>query len=410
MAKTVLISGVGVAGPTLAYWLKVAGFEPVLVERAPALRTGGYIIDFWGLGYDIAERMGLTAQINAIGYHVKEVRVVDGQGRRITGFGTRVFDELTDGRFVSVARSGLSRLLFEKVRAMTEVLFDDEIVGLRETADGVDVQFERSRARRFDLVVGADGLNSKVRSMAFGPQCRFEKRLGYGVAALDVRDYRLRDEDCYLMYCRPGNMLGRFTQRDDRTLFLFVFALRDDEPLPTSLHEQKAMLRRIYRRGKWETPRILDALDHASELYFDSVSQIRMNNWSRGRIALVGDAASCVSLMAGQGAALAMISAYVLAGELARAGGRYEDAFARYESILRAYIEGKQLGAEHFSAAFAPRTRYGLWFRNQVIRTFALPGLARWTIGRDLIDAVKLPDYDWPSRPAAPTVRRAAHV
>ena len=394
--RTVLISGVGIAGPALAYWLKAAGYQPTLVERAPALRGGGYVIDFWGLGYNIAERMGLIGQIERIGYHVREVRIVGDRGQRLTGFGTRVFDELTNERFVTVARSGLSRLLFETVRDSTETLFDDEIVDLRERDDDVQVRFKRAGERSFDLVVGADGLHSTVRALAFGPQDRFEKRLGYAVAALEVSGYRPRDEDAYLMYARPGCMIGRFTQHDDRTLILFVFAT-DGRPLPSALEQQKAMLRDIYRDGKWETQQILGELDRAQDLYFDSVSQIRMNRWSRSRIALVGDAAFCVSLLAGQGSALAMISAYVLAGELAKADGQHNIAFAEYESLLRDYIVSKQKGAERFAGAFAPRTEWGLWFRNQVIRSFAIPGLARIAIGRDIRDVLQLPPYRWPA-------------
>ena len=222
--KTVLISGAGIAGPTLAFWLKAGGFEPTLIERAPALRTGGYVIDFWGLGYDIAERMGLAGEINRIGYHVREMRIVDDRGKRVTGFGTKVFSELTDGRYVTLGRSDLSRLLFEKIKGTTEVIFDDEIVGLQEQADCVQVQFKHAGERRFDLVIGADGLHSDVRRLAFGPQHQFEKQLGYAVAAFEVGGYRPRDEDVYLMYGQPGRMLGRFTLHDDRTLFLFVFA------------------------------------------------------------------------------------------------------------------------------------------------------------------------------------------
>ena len=196
------------------------------------------------------------------------------------------------------------------------------------------------------------------------------------------------------MYGQPGLMLGRFALHDDRTLFLLVFA-DDGGSLPATLNEQKAMLRERYRDGKWECPRILDEIDRTRELYFDSVSQIRMERWSKGRVALIGDAAFCVSLAAGQGSALAMISAYVLAGELANARGRHEEAFGKYEASLRDYIGGKQKGAERFAAAFAPRTRWGQGLRNLVIRTFAIPGLARLAVGRDITDALRLPDYDW---------------
>ncbi|HEY3795182.1 MAG TPA: FAD-dependent monooxygenase, partial [Bradyrhizobium sp.] len=366
--------------------------------RAPALRRGGYVIDFWGLGYDIAERMGLIAEINRAGYKAQEMRIVDDRGRRVAGFGTRVFTELTAGRYVTLARSDLSRLLFEKLEGDTEVIFGDEIVSLEEHCSGVRVQLKHAGERQFDLVIGADGLHSVVRKLAFGPQQGFEKDLGYIVAAFEPGGYRPRDEDTYLMYGQPGRMVGRFTLRDDRTLFLFVFAAGGDS-LPSTLDEQKAMLRRKYAAGMWECPSILTELDRATEVYLDRVSQIRMRNWSKGRIALIGDAAFCVSLLAGQGSALTMISAYVLAGELAAAGGQYRQAFDSYEARLRAFIETKQRGAERFAGAFAPKTAWGLYFRNQVIRTFAIPGLARLAIGREIVDTLQLPEYVFPSLP-----------
>ncbi len=396
--KTVLISGAGIGGPTLAFWLKAAGFEPTLIELAPALRTGGYVIDFWGLGYDIAERMGLAGDVERIGYHMRELRIVDDRGERMAGFGTNVFRELTGGRYVTLGRSDLSRLLHDTIKGTTDVKFGDEITGLQERADGVQVQFKTGGERRFDLVIGADGLHSNVRRLAFGPQDRFEKQLGYVVAAFEVRGYRPRDEDVYVTYGEPGRMLGRFALHDDRMLFLFVFAATVDRlPATLDLPAQKRLLHDRYGNGKWECPRILDALERAQELYFDPVSQIRMDRWSRGRVALVGDAAFCVSLMAGQGSALAMTAAYVLAGELAKADGRHEQAFGKYEELLRAYIGLKQQGAERFAAVFAPKTRWGLFLRNQVIKAFAIPGLARFAFGRDIIDTLQLPDYRWPA-------------
>lgn len=155
--KNVLISGVGIGGPTLAYWLARAGFKPTLVERAPDLRKGGYVIDFWGLGYDIAERMGIAGEIERQGYHVQEMRVVDDRGRCVAGFGTKVFRELTGGRYVTVARSELSRLLFEKSIGKAEVMFGDEIVAISQRATLVDVTFKHGGQRQFDLVIGADG-------------------------------------------------------------------------------------------------------------------------------------------------------------------------------------------------------------------------------------------------------------
>src|SRR3974390_2341207 len=327
-AKTVLISGAGIGGPTLAYWLKAAGFEPTVGEYAPRVRTSGYCLGFWGLGYDIAERMGLLDDINREGYHIREMRIVNGKGDRISGFGTNVFRELTGGRSVKICRSDLSRLLFETIKNDTETVFGDEVIGLREQADSVQVTFKRGSQRRFDLVVGADGLHSTIRRLAFGSQDRFEKPLGYIVAAFEASGYRPRDEDVYVTYCRPGRMLGRVALSKDRTLFLFVFATdfgARSEILGATA--QKAMLRDVFGDGKWETSRILAELEQAQDFYFDRVSQIKMPTWSQGRIALVGDAAFCVSLMAGQGAALAMTAAYILAGALGKMGQQNDKAF-----------------------------------------------------------------------------------
>jgi 2-polyprenyl-6-methoxyphenol hydroxylase-like FAD-dependent oxidoreductase len=398
-SKTVLISGAGIAGPTLAFWLRAAGLQPTLVERAPTLRSSGFVIDFWGLGYEIAERMGLAAEIGRIGYHMRELRIVDSRSERVAGFGTSVFRELTGSRFVTIARSDLSRLLFEKIKGTTEVLLGDEIVGLKEEASAVRVQFKHADERQFDLVIGADGLHSKVRELIFGPEDSFEKQLGYLVAAFEVCGYRPRDEDVYVIYSKPGRMLGRFALQKDRTLFLFVFTeTRRLSPL-VDLSARKALLRQRFNDGTWECPRILGELDHANELYFDRVSQIKMDRWSEGRVALVGDAAFSVSLMAGQGSALAMTAAYVLAGELAKAKGNHDQAFNEYQNLLQTFITSKQRGAERFANAFAPRTQWGLFLRNLVIRTLTMPGLARLTFGRDITDTIVLPEYHWPALP-----------
>jgi 2-polyprenyl-6-methoxyphenol hydroxylase-like FAD-dependent oxidoreductase len=182
--------------------------------------------------------------------------------------------------------------------------------------------------------------------------------------------------------------------RDDQTLFLFVFTV-DVAALAMlrDLPRQRAMLRARFSDRAWECPHILDALDHTDNLYFDRVSQIRMPKWSQGRITLVGDAAYCVSLMSGQGSAVAMTGAFVLAGELARASGRHVEGFANYEKILRPFIDAKQRGAERFAAAFAPKTGWGLFLRNQVIKAAAIPGIARLTFGRAIVDRLQLPDY-----------------
>ena len=388
----VLISGAGITGPTLAFWLRKYGFAPTLVECAPALRTGGYVIDFWGLGYDIAEKMGLLPDIAKLGYHMQELRIVDDHGRRLSGFGVRVFRELTSGRYITLGRSDLSKLIYDRISGSCEIIFGDSITSLREAHGEVHVEFEHSGERHFDLVIGADGLHSRVRKLVFGPQDRYEKDLGYRVAAFETGGYRPRNELVYLIHSAPGRQVGRFSLHNDRTLFLFIFN-GGGEPQAHGVAAQKAILRKRFAGDGWELPQILAALDACTELYFDRVSQIRMGTWSQGRIALVGDASFCVSLLAGQGSALAMTAAYVLAGELATSSDHPREAFRRYEERLRPFIDAKQRAAERFAAAFVPRTRRGIFFRNQVIKAFRVPAIAKVAISRDIRDQLQLPRY-----------------
>jgi 2-polyprenyl-6-methoxyphenol hydroxylase-like FAD-dependent oxidoreductase len=388
----VLISGAGIAGPTLAFWLSKYGLAPTLVENATALRTGGYVIDFWGLGYDIAEKMGLLPDIVRIGYHVRELRIVDDRGRRLSGFGVQVFRELTNGRYITFGRSDLSKLIYDRISGSCEIIFGDSITSLHEVDNEVHVEFEHGGERRFDLVIGADGLHSRVRKLVFGPQDRYEKDLGYRVAAFETAGCRPRNELVYIIHSAPGRQVGRFTPHNDRTLFLFIFR-GGGEPEAHAVAAQKAILRKTFAGDGWELPGILAALDICNDFYFDRVSQIRLDAWSRGRVALVGDAGFCVSLLAGQCSALAMTAAYVLAGELATSQDRPQEAFRRYEERLRPFIRAKQQAAERFAAAFVPRTRPGVFFRNQVIKAFRVPAIARIAIGRDIRDQLELPRY-----------------
>ena len=323
--------GAGVAGPTLAYWLARYGLTPTIIESAPRLRSGGYIIDFWGAGFDIAERMGILPQILDKGYKVRELRVVDTNNRRVAGFPVDAFFRMTQGRYISVPRSELAASIFATTQNSVETIFSENVDRLEQTANNIRVYFKSGDTREFDLVVGADGLHSRVRELTFGPEQRFEKYLGFKVAAVQIEGYRPRDELVYVLFTEVGQQVGRFTMRENRTLFLFTFA--DSNPdIPNDGHTQKELLRKRFANSGWECRQILDALDASPDFYFDRVSQIQMPSeqglWSRGRVSLLGDAASCVSLLAGQGCALAMIAAYILAGELHQAKGTTPEPFS----------------------------------------------------------------------------------
>ncbi len=399
---SVLISGVGIAGPTLAYWLSVYGVESTLIERAPQLRTSGYAIDFWGLGFDIAERMGILTDLKRDGYNIRELRIVNAQGRPIGGFDVDIFRAATHGRYVTIPRTDLAKSICRKVEGRCETIFGDSIAGLRQDVHGVDVTFEHAAPARFDMVIGADGLHSVVRKLTFGEENRFETFLGYSVAAFEVTGYRPRDENIYVNYSVPGKQVGRLSLRNDRTLFLFVFIdQRRDRIDPDDTEPQRSVLRAQFGNIGWECPQILAAMESCPELYFDRVSQIRMNTWSKGRVGLIGDAAFCPSLLAGQGAALAMVAAYVLAGEFGRANTSPEKALKRYDALLRDFMVEKQNAAAKFATSFAPKTRWGLFLRNQITKAFAVPLVAKWALGSTLLDRIELPDYSAEKLPVA---------
>jgi 2-polyprenyl-6-methoxyphenol hydroxylase-like FAD-dependent oxidoreductase len=390
----IIINGAGIAGPTLAYWLRKAGHEVLLVEAAPQLRRDGYVIDFWGAGYDVAEKMGLLPRIRDLGYQVTELRFVDRHGRRRGGSATAPLRRLLGGRFTSLRRSDLAATIYGALDGTVETIFGDSVASIEEAGCSTRVRFEHAPPREADLVVGADGLHSRVRRLVFGPDAGAEVSLGYHVAAFEVEGYRPRDELIYVSHGAPGRQISRFSMRDDRTLFLFV--LRDEylpAECPATEQEHKAVLTKAFADVGWESPRILAALASVRSMYFDRVSQIRMNSWTKGRTALIGDAAACVSLMAGEGAGLAMAEAYVLAGELRNCRGDPGAAFARYKERMMPFLKRKQESAAKFASSFAPKTALGITFRNVVTRLLRFPLIVDFLLGRELRDEIKLPDY-----------------
>ncbi|OBH82632.1 hypothetical protein A5681_22325 [Mycobacterium scrofulaceum] len=390
----IAVVGAGIAGPTLAYWLSRYGHEATLIEKAPRLRTGGYVVDFWGGGYTVAERMGLTAELHAAGYAVREVRLVDRNSRRVGGFAAELFRRNVGGRFVTVPRGDLSAMIYRAIEGRTETLFGESVSAIDQTDSGVRVALEGGGTRQFDLLIGAGGVHSPVRDLVFGPPSRFETDLGYRVAAFEAEGYQPRDELVYLAYTMPGRMIARFAMRGERTMFLFVFTPdhlpgRDPRDVPHA----KAILHEVFGDAGWECPEILRALDDASDVYFDRTSHIVMDHWSNGRVALIGDAAAAVSLLAGEGTGLAMVEAYILAGELNRAGADHGEAFRRYERRVRPIVEARQRSARVFATMFAPKTAPGLWIRNQGSKLLNVPRLADWVVRSEFRDDIALPEY-----------------
>jgi 2-polyprenyl-6-methoxyphenol hydroxylase-like FAD-dependent oxidoreductase len=247
--------------------------------------------------------------------------------------------------------------------------------------------------RDFDIVIGADGQHSGVRSLCFGPETAYETYLGYRVGAFEAPGFRPRDEGVYVIHPSPSHQLARFALREDRTLFLLVFRSDADPSMPSTTAGIREVLRSEFADVGWEAPQILDAMERAEDIYFDRISQIRIPAWTKGRVALIGDAAGAVSLLAGEGTGLAIVEAYVLAGELHRAEGDFRRAFSEYEKRLRHFIEEKQKTAVKFASTFVPETTLGIWARNQATRLMSIPGVGDLLLGQNLRDDLDLPNY-----------------
>jgi 2-polyprenyl-6-methoxyphenol hydroxylase-like FAD-dependent oxidoreductase len=389
----IAINGVGVAGPTLAYWLKRMGHEPVLFEKAPALRTGGYLIDFWGLGYEIAERMGILASLRARAYEMQRMRMFDRHGREEAHVDLRPMREALHGRLISIARSDLTTALFGACDGIP-ARFGVSIVGIAGNGARALVTLSDGSSEHFDVVVGADGLHSPVRALAFGPESRFERFLGCYVAAFRVPSYPHRDELTHVSHTVRRRQAGRVSLRDGETLVLFVWRAESvDSQIPLGREHQQTAIRSAFGDMGWETPQLLQAMESAVDFYFDCVSQIHMPRWSTGSVVLLGDAAACPSLLAGEGTGLAMLEAYVLAGELHRANGNATVALRAYEQQLRHFVSAKQDSAVWFRGFFAPETALGLAVRNLAVHAFGVPLIAKPLLVRSLRDNLELPQY-----------------
>ncbi|MFF5205025.1 FAD-dependent monooxygenase [Streptosporangium sp. NPDC000396] len=342
--KNVLISGAGIAGVTLAHWLHRYGFGVTLVERAPAIRAGGYKVDIRGAALQVIEWMDLTERVRGMRTEVRTGSVVDAAGRRVASmdgdtFGGREHDD------AEVLRGELHQLLYELTAQDVDYRFGDSIAALTPTSDGVQVTFAGGRTELFDLVVGADGLRSTTRALAFGPDDQFVRDMGYYVSVFSVPNHLGLDRE-ELTYVGPGRTaLTYSTAREAGARAMFLFS---SEPLSYDHRdraEQERLLTAAYAGEGWELPRLLRAVSDSPDFLFDSLSQVHMDRWSAGRVVLLGDAAHCASPASGQGTSLALVGAYVLATELAAAGGDHTAAFDAYERRMRPFVgENQKLG------------------------------------------------------------------
>jgi len=265
---------------------------------------------------------------------------------------------------VEILRGDLARVLYDHTKDYTEYVFGDRVTSLTETADGVHVTFRHGAPRTFDLVVGADGVHSGVRAAAFGPEGSFKHDLGYGIAGFTAPNHLGLDHSS-VMYNEPGRGLMVSSHRlPDRLHVALTFSADDVEFRRRTMDEQKELVARLFKGVGWEVPKLLEALPAADDLFFDSISQIHLDSWSKGRIVLLGDAAWCAG-PGGSGTGLAMMGAQVLAGELAAAGGDHVTAFAKYEARLRKAATVGQKNGKGSGNFLAPRTAAKIRNRNR---------------------------------------------
>ncbi|GLZ78298.1 FAD-binding monooxygenase [Actinorhabdospora filicis] len=393
MSRHVLISGASIAGPALAHWLHHHGMTATVIERAPRLRLGGQTVDLRGAGRTVIERMGLEPAARARTTHEAGLHFVDGRNHVRASFGS---ESLNGDGFVTeleLLRGELADLLYQHTRDTTEYIFGDEITGLSDSGDGVDVTFRRGAGRRFDLVVLAEGFRSRTRDLVFADIAR-TRSFGLYTAYFTIPRAET-DGNWARWYNAPGRRVVLLRPDNLGTTraslsFLHPQGGLDRQPL-SAQHE---FLRGHYADAGWETPRVLDAMGDSDDFYFESIGQMRLDRWSRGRIAALGDAAYCASPLSGMGTSLALVGAYVLAGELARHPD-HREAFDAYEAIMRPYVEQAQNVSALAPRLAAPKTRTGIRLLHTAARVAANPRIGRLTtrFTNPPADAIDLPSY-----------------
>ncbi|MFF6995861.1 FAD-dependent oxidoreductase [Streptomyces sp. NPDC008313] len=365
--RKVLISGAGIAGLALAYWLNRHGFEVTVVEKGDTLRGGGYPVDVRGTALEVVRRMGVLPRLRDAHIDLRRMTFLDGDGSEIASLPPHVVTGGVEGQDLEVRRGDLTHALYSAVRDDVEFVFDDFVHTLGQTAHGVDVTFSGGGSRTFDMVFGADGMHSRTRESLFGPEERFRRHLGYCFAGFTMRNtFGLSREA--LMWSTAGRAATLYaTGYGDEAHALLVFA--QPEPPSHVLRNPKAqrdLVAETFAGAGWEVPRLVAGLHDADDLFFDAVSQIRMHRWSSGRVALLGDAAYAPSFLTGQGSSLALVGAYMLADALADRG--HTAGFAAYEHNTREFVTLNQDVVREGDARLFPTTARGLAERDDMLR------------------------------------------
>jgi len=375
----ILISGGGIAGLTLAYRLHRLGHRPVVAEKVASLRGEGYMMDFFGPGYDVSEKMGLLPDLEKIHYQIPRLAFVDSNGNEKFSVDYAAVRKLFNGRHFNFMRGDLERVLYSRVKDDVEVRFATTVGAFDQDAQRVQVRFRDGTTDSFDLLVGADGVHSHVRALAFGPEPNFMRFLGYDTAAfiLDQPPQALHDRAAFYTLTEPRRQAAIYPIRGNRLATFFVHKSARP-PGDFCVESARQELHAAYRGMGWIVPELLERSEQVAGLYFDAVTQIEMPTWSLGRVVLVGDACQCVSLIAGQGASMAMAGAYILAQALAEARDDVAGALARYEQQIKPDIEEKQRAGRSMARWFVPEDRAHLAVRDLFLRATGWPLASRF--------------------------------
>ncbi|GAA4096062.1 FAD-dependent monooxygenase [Actinomadura miaoliensis] len=388
--REILISGAGISGPALAYWLHRSGFTVTVVEKAGALRDGGYPIDIRGTAIEVVRRMGILPRLRDAHIDSRRCTFLDAEGGVVASLNPHAVAGSVEGQDLEVRRGDLAAILYAMVRDDVEFLFNDSIDTLDQSEQGVDVTFHSGRRRTFDLVVGADGMHSPTRESLFGPEEQFHRYLGYCFAIFTMPNtFGLSHE--LMLWNTPGKAAALYAVGDNDELHAFL-NFHQPEPPFDALRDpdaQRDLVARIFAGAGWEIPRMVNAMRDADDLFVDMVGQIRMPHWSSGRVALVGDAAYAPSFLTGQGSSLALVGAYMLANALS-ANRDHTAAFAAYERDVRGFVAMNQALVDNGEATLFPTTARALEQRNTMLRDLVTMPSAT---ARPAHSALTLPEF-----------------
>jgi 2-polyprenyl-6-methoxyphenol hydroxylase-like FAD-dependent oxidoreductase len=365
--QNVLISGASIAGPALAFWLTRYGFNVTVIEKAPIIRKGGYRVDVRGVAVEVAERMGIMSKIRESGTAMKGSSFINSEGKRLVNIYDPNLLGMRQANESEIMRGDLANILYDATKNDTEYIFNESITKIVQTEENVIVTFKNGSPRTFDLVIGADGLHSNVRNIAFGKENGFIQNFGYYFAIFTISNFFELDH-WELSYFSEGKVMNIFSAGDDNEAkALFMFASDTTGHNYHDIEKQKKILYDRYKDDGGDILKVVKTVADTPDFYFDSISQVHMDSLSRDRVVLLGDAGYCPSPATGQGTSLALVGAYILAGELAQAAGDYRVAYSNYEQEMGGFIKINQRLIEGLEQMF-PKSKKQVWLQTNVMR------------------------------------------